>query len=276
MRLILGILIQRLDVKSSLHIGSSVSITTPGDQALPIQQCSYLWQCDCLFLCIFVPEVVTRWGLLEENLDYYHLTPGMGWFLWFPWAGALVICPVVVCWDRSREDSLLKQVLFLHFVKHYLNWYVGATHCLGFLKHPIGHNRQRWASWPCVDIWPALSFPFAVKVAITTYYFFCSKSFKFISVDLQCNGIRDCSSGEDEIDCVMNTTFQREYPGRQMVTISTVLFNASPVEWTHPWCCSMFHLQCVFTDPTPFYRWRIQRLYSGRVCVLRIGNPNLP
>lgn len=53
-----------------------------------------------------------------------------------------------------------------------------------------------------------------VKVAITTYYFFCSKSFKFISVDLQCNGIRDCSSGEDEIDCVMNTTFQREYPVR--------------------------------------------------------------
>ncbi|XP_078282780.1 transmembrane protease serine 4-like isoform X2 [Rhinoraja longicauda] len=53
-----------------------------------------------------------------------------------------------------------------------------------------------------------------VKVAIDTYYFFCHKSFKFISVDLQCNGIRDCSNGEDEIDCVVNITFQGEYPVR--------------------------------------------------------------
>ncbi|XP_051895777.1 transmembrane protease serine 4-like isoform X3 [Pristis pectinata] len=53
-----------------------------------------------------------------------------------------------------------------------------------------------------------------VKVAIDTYYFFCPNTFKFISLDLQCNGITDCSEGEDEVGCVSNITFQVDYPVR--------------------------------------------------------------
>ncbi|XP_059812856.1 trypsin-7-like isoform X3 [Hypanus sabinus] len=53
-----------------------------------------------------------------------------------------------------------------------------------------------------------------VKVAIDTYYYFCPNTFKFIALDLQCNGIKDCSGGEDEIGCVSNFTFQDEYPVR--------------------------------------------------------------
>ncbi|XP_072140039.1 trypsin-7-like isoform X1 [Mobula birostris] len=53
-----------------------------------------------------------------------------------------------------------------------------------------------------------------VKVAIDSYFFFCPKTFKFIALDLQCNGIKDCSEGEDEIGCVSNVTFQEEYPVR--------------------------------------------------------------
>ncbi|XP_038634666.1 transmembrane protease serine 4a isoform X3 [Scyliorhinus canicula] len=53
-----------------------------------------------------------------------------------------------------------------------------------------------------------------VKVAIDTYYFFCSKTSKFIPRDSQCNGIADCSEGEDELDCVMNITFRDQFPVR--------------------------------------------------------------
>ncbi|XP_041030355.1 transmembrane protease serine 4a isoform X1 [Carcharodon carcharias] len=53
-----------------------------------------------------------------------------------------------------------------------------------------------------------------VKVAIDTYYYFCSKTFKFIPRDLQCNGILDCSEGEDELQCVINVTFRGQFPVR--------------------------------------------------------------
>ncbi|XP_067827015.1 transmembrane protease serine 4-like isoform X2 [Heptranchias perlo] len=53
-----------------------------------------------------------------------------------------------------------------------------------------------------------------VKVAIDTYYYFCPKSFKFIRLESQCNGIADCSDGEDEVDCVLNITFQGQFPVR--------------------------------------------------------------
>ncbi|GCB66382.1 hypothetical protein scyTo_0004957 [Scyliorhinus torazame] len=53
-----------------------------------------------------------------------------------------------------------------------------------------------------------------VKVAVDTYYFFCSKTSKFIPRDSQCNGIVDCSEGEDELDCVMNITFRDQFPVR--------------------------------------------------------------
>ncbi|XP_067910190.1 transmembrane protease serine 4-like isoform X2 [Heterodontus francisci] len=53
-----------------------------------------------------------------------------------------------------------------------------------------------------------------VKVAIDTYYYFCPTTFKFISRDSQCNGILDCSEGEDERECVMNITFREQFPVR--------------------------------------------------------------
>ncbi|XP_048417876.2 transmembrane protease serine 4a isoform X3 [Stegostoma tigrinum] len=53
-----------------------------------------------------------------------------------------------------------------------------------------------------------------VKVAIDTYYYFCSKTFKFIPRDSQCNGVFDCSEGEDEQECVMNITFRDPFPMR--------------------------------------------------------------
>ncbi|XP_043532449.1 transmembrane protease serine 4-like isoform X2 [Chiloscyllium plagiosum] len=53
-----------------------------------------------------------------------------------------------------------------------------------------------------------------VKVAINEYYYFCSKTFKFIPRDSQCNGILDCSEGEDERECVMNVTFRDPFPVR--------------------------------------------------------------
>ncbi|GCC26229.1 hypothetical protein chiPu_0004644 [Chiloscyllium punctatum] len=53
-----------------------------------------------------------------------------------------------------------------------------------------------------------------VKVAINEYYYFCSETFKFIPRDSQCNGILDCSEGEDERECVMNVTFRDPFPVR--------------------------------------------------------------
>ncbi|XP_069750888.1 transmembrane protease serine 4-like isoform X2 [Narcine bancroftii] len=53
-----------------------------------------------------------------------------------------------------------------------------------------------------------------VKYAIDTFYFFCPNTFKLIPLDLQCNGVIDCSKGEDEAGCVLNVTFQREFPVR--------------------------------------------------------------
>ncbi|CAB1348603.1 unnamed protein product, partial [Coregonus sp. 'balchen'] len=46
---------------------------------------------------------------------------------------------------------------------------------------------------------------------INSNYFFCSRSVKFIPLDKACDGIADCSGGEDELTCVtfmtVNTTF---------------------------------------------------------------------
>ncbi|XP_067419106.1 transmembrane protease serine 4 [Emydura macquarii macquarii] len=43
---------------------------------------------------------------------------------------------------------------------------------------------------------------FLIKLALERYYFFCSKTFKFIPLQQQCNGQIDCSWGEDEDSCV--------------------------------------------------------------------------
>ncbi|XP_034556967.1 transmembrane protease serine 4a isoform X2 [Notolabrus celidotus] len=50
-----------------------------------------------------------------------------------------------------------------------------------------------------------------IKKLIDSKYFFCKQSFKFIPLDKACDGIHDCTGGEDEITCVssfkVNTTF---------------------------------------------------------------------
>uniref|UniRef100_A0A4W3I161 Uncharacterized protein n=1 Tax=Callorhinchus milii TaxID=7868 RepID=A0A4W3I161_CALMI len=53
-----------------------------------------------------------------------------------------------------------------------------------------------------------------VKVLLDTNYFFCVKSFKFISLEAQCNGVSDCMDSEDEMNCVINITFTGEFPVR--------------------------------------------------------------
>ncbi|KAM5132318.1 transmembrane protease serine 4 isoform 1-T2 [Mantella aurantiaca] len=46
-----------------------------------------------------------------------------------------------------------------------------------------------------------------LKVVLDNYYFFCTKSFKFISLDKWCDGQADCSGGEDELRCVQKVDF---------------------------------------------------------------------
>ncbi|XP_072011797.1 transmembrane protease serine 4-like [Engystomops pustulosus] len=41
-----------------------------------------------------------------------------------------------------------------------------------------------------------------IKVVLDNYYFFCTKSFKFIPLEKWCDGTQDCSSNEDEQRCV--------------------------------------------------------------------------
>ncbi|XP_073176651.1 transmembrane protease serine 4 isoform X9 [Lepidochelys kempii] len=43
---------------------------------------------------------------------------------------------------------------------------------------------------------------FLIKAVLEHYYFLCSKTFKFIPMQQQCDGQEDCSWGEDEESCV--------------------------------------------------------------------------
>nr|XP_005987307.2 PREDICTED: transmembrane protease serine 4-like isoform X1 [Latimeria chalumnae] len=50
-----------------------------------------------------------------------------------------------------------------------------------------------------------------IKVALDTYYFFCTKSFKFIPLQSKCDGTVDCQDAEDEKQCVMSINFTSNY-----------------------------------------------------------------
>ncbi|XP_033028414.1 transmembrane protease serine 4 [Lacerta agilis] len=52
----------------------------------------------------------------------------------------------------------------------------------------------------CIGI--LISLIFLIKLAVESYYFFCSQTYKFIPLNLQCDGSVDCAWGEDEIGCV--------------------------------------------------------------------------
>ncbi|CAH2320185.1 transmembrane protease serine 4 [Pelobates cultripes] len=76
-----------------------------------------------------------------------------------------------------------------------------------------------------------------IKVVLDNYYFFCLKSFKFVSLDKLCDGIQDCTGGEDEIRCVkhvgINSTpivrFSEQFSALQVQVRSTQ---------TWSWVCS--------------------------------------
>ncbi|XP_040281669.1 transmembrane protease serine 4-like [Bufo bufo] len=46
-----------------------------------------------------------------------------------------------------------------------------------------------------------------IKVVLDNYYFFCTKSFKFIPLDKWCDGTSDCSNNEDELRCVQRVDY---------------------------------------------------------------------
>ncbi|KAM4016515.1 transmembrane protease serine 4 [Anomaloglossus baeobatrachus] len=46
-----------------------------------------------------------------------------------------------------------------------------------------------------------------IKVVLDNYYFFCTKSFKFIPLDKWCDGTQDCSGNEDELRCVQRVDY---------------------------------------------------------------------
>ncbi|CDQ97296.1 unnamed protein product, partial [Oncorhynchus mykiss] len=53
---------------------------------------------------------------------------------------------------------------------------------------------------------------------INSKYFFCSRSVKFISLDKACDGMVDCSGGEDELTCVASMTVNTTFPGKHAHT----------------------------------------------------------
>ncbi|XP_056399616.1 transmembrane protease serine 4 isoform X2 [Hyla sarda] len=55
-----------------------------------------------------------------------------------------------------------------------------------------------------------------IKVVLDNYYFFCTKSFKFIPLDKWCDGTQDCNGNEDELRCVQHV----DYSNRSIVRLT--------------------------------------------------------
>ncbi|KAI3354273.1 hypothetical protein L3Q82_018809 [Scortum barcoo] len=55
-----------------------------------------------------------------------------------------------------------------------------------------------------------------IKQLIDSKYFFCKHSVKFIPLDKACNGINDCTGGEDEMTCVSSFKVNTTFPVRLM------------------------------------------------------------
>ncbi|KAK1147726.1 transmembrane protease serine 4-like [Acipenser oxyrinchus oxyrinchus] len=63
---------------------------------------------------------------------------------------------------------------------------------------------------------------FLIKILLDYYYFFCTKSFKFIPLDKACDGIADCKDAEDELTCVTKMSISSTFPLR-LVTDDSLL-----------------------------------------------------
>ncbi|XP_068614682.1 transmembrane protease serine 4-like [Brachionichthys hirsutus] len=66
-----------------------------------------------------------------------------------------------------------------------------------------------------------------IKHLIDSKYFFCSRSVRFISLDLACDGTEDCSGGEDELTCVSTFAVNTTFPVR-LTSVRQVLQVYSP------------------------------------------------
>ncbi|XP_068173787.1 transmembrane protease serine 4a isoform X2 [Antennarius striatus] len=66
-----------------------------------------------------------------------------------------------------------------------------------------------------------------IKKLVDSKYFFCTRSVKFISLDLTCDGEKDCPQGEDELTCVSSFTVNTTFPVR-LTSVRQVLQVYSP------------------------------------------------
>uniref|UniRef100_A0A8K9V0X5 Transmembrane protease serine 4-like n=1 Tax=Oncorhynchus mykiss TaxID=8022 RepID=A0A8K9V0X5_ONCMY len=66
---------------------------------------------------------------------------------------------------------------------------------------------------------------------INSKYFFCSRSVKFIPLDKACNGMADCSGGEDELTCVTNMTVNTTFPVRLVSEQSVLQIYSAGTGW---------------------------------------------
>ncbi|XP_078538390.1 transmembrane protease serine 4 [Lissotriton helveticus] len=64
-----------------------------------------------------------------------------------------------------------------------------------------------------------------IKVILDNYYFFCTKSFKFIPLSKWCDGKEDCSDGQDEANCVIKIDITTPAPFRISETRSILQAN---------------------------------------------------
>ncbi|XP_064830351.1 transmembrane protease serine 4a isoform X1 [Oncorhynchus masou masou] len=66
---------------------------------------------------------------------------------------------------------------------------------------------------------------------INSKFFFCSRSVKFIPLDKACNGMADCSGGEDELTCVTNMTVNTTFPVRLVSEQSVLQIYSAGTGW---------------------------------------------
>nr|XP_061828057.1 transmembrane protease serine 4-like isoform X1 [Nerophis lumbriciformis] len=67
-----------------------------------------------------------------------------------------------------------------------------------------------------------------IKQLIDSKYFFCTRSFKFISLDKACDGTDDCTGGEDEKTCLSSIKINTTFPVRLMTRQSVLqVYNPS-------------------------------------------------
>ncbi|XP_063799665.1 transmembrane protease serine 4 isoform X2 [Pseudophryne corroboree] len=72
-----------------------------------------------------------------------------------------------------------------------------------------------------------------IKVVLDNYYYFCTKSFKFIPLDKWCDGVSDCAGGEDELRCVQPVDYSNSSIVRLSDADSVVQILTSSGAWSY-------------------------------------------